>query len=719
MKTKTGYATLLVLGFLAVMTLYGITYMTACCYFLKTSKNYMVSVKSQYLAEAGINRAIADLKVDTRTNFAYADGFSWTEGVYFIVTVRGEQSLGEGTYEINDVKDEARKTNINNTENPNLAQILKNVRYIMIESYGMEISLTEADCDNIAANAPYETKEEVKRAPGVDDTKYKEIKDFITIHSYKDPNCGNRAPINVNTVDGYTFQAVLLGLSDGITTISKSDVWQLLNYIKSDIFNNGPYGGPDGWKRFEAAVKTALSGDLLKTGVVVRNCNPNADKTGLTVKTTEFCFHSGGYYSLQSTGIVKKGGVEVSEKKINTIVKVYDIWNQTTMEQFRGEDADYDRVLDSGEDVNGNGQLDVPNYERITWKDSCFVTPDGQTIENSLKLGFWDDFADENYSKAQWKAYRGARVFYETSWGGMMCIYKSGSQPRIDLYDTRNPDRWKFQTQYVRLNLADNHGQEGSNQVWLHSEAARFCFKGRPGTTTDSSVIHTLRCVGTPWYGDLPSAFELWIRVVGNPLNNTYKDEAVGYHPPRFSWQKYEVWSYPNNTYAQEKYKESDENIRVLQVSKAMGAQYASPGVVRVYHPYWDSNQRSYWTWIQVIPAKDASDSKYGKGIYTSIRFTPKGYPVDWGTIYGTITLPGVADDENQTVKFETSADGYGSTIESGGRIAGNNSTSINYRAILQTKGTTAGDYVPFSIPVLEDVYITYMDSTQILYWGE
>jgi len=670
----------------------------------------MASVKARYLAEAGIARAIAELKNDARTNFAYNNN----------VSISGGQYLGEGVYTV-DIKDEASRININNTENPNLAQLLKNLKDAIGSS-----TLTDADCNAIASNAPYETKKQILSiltgTQAERETKYNAIKDFITVHSYKDPNCSNRSPININTAQHITLKAVLMGLSDGTTTISDLDASILASAIITDITNNGSYKHPYGWQRFKKLVDDTLS-STDKTEVIVNNCNPNRTKP--STFTTEFCFHSGGYYSIVSTGKVREAAIKISERRINTIVKIYDIWNQTTKEQFRGEDADYDGVLDSGEDVNGNGVLDVPDYERITWKDSCPVRTDQKwyssnydTIKDSLKLGFWDDFEDAAYSSAQWKAYRGARVFG----GSCMTIYKSDSQPRIDLYDPINPDRWKFQTHYAQAYLNDNHGQQGSNQVWLHSESARFCFKGKPGTTTDSSLIHTLYCKGTP-YGDLPSAFELWIKVVGNPLDDTYKDEAEGTHPPRWGWYTiFKVWSYPNNTYGEEVCTAtacSATPPRVLRVSKAMGSQYTSPGVIRIYHPYWDKWQRSHWDNIRVIPAKDASDSKYGKGIYTSTKFTPETYAVDWGTIYGTVTIPATANAANETVRFATSADNYVSDIGSGGGIVGDNSTSIKYRAILQTKGTAEGQYKKFETPVLEDVYITYMGNTKILYWGE
>lgn len=58
------------------------------------------------------------------------------------------------------------------------------------------------------------------------------------------------------------------------------------------------------------------------------------DKSDLNRSTTEFCFDSGGIYSIQSIGLVTKRGEVLAERKIEALVKVYDVWRESTQRQF-------------------------------------------------------------------------------------------------------------------------------------------------------------------------------------------------------------------------------------------------------------------------------------------------------------------------------------------------------------------------------------------------
>ena len=58
------------------------------------------------------------------------------------------------------------------------------------------------------------------------------------------------------------------------------------------------------------------------------------DKTDLNRSTTEFSFDSNGIYEIVSTGQVAKAGEVLAERKLAAQVKVYDVWRETTQEQF-------------------------------------------------------------------------------------------------------------------------------------------------------------------------------------------------------------------------------------------------------------------------------------------------------------------------------------------------------------------------------------------------
>ena len=470
---RKGYATLLVLGFLAVMAIYGITYMTACCYFLKTSKNYMVSVKAKYLAEAGANHAIAKLKNDARNNFAYNDN----------VSIGGPQFLGEGIYTV-DIKDEQSKININNAS----LSLLTNLFRVNVIS---DPTTKASDIVAYRIAHPFITIEEIIAVDGIGKGTFNKIKDLITVTSYKDPNCDSRSPININTADDKILEAVLVSLSDGIIIIWFWDARKVVNTIKAEITNNGSFNHPDGWSRFRDAVESAgIPTDWVN--IIIANCNPNSNKAGLAqpTTTTEFCFHSGGYYSLQSTGIVKKGGVEVSEKKINTIVKVYDIWNQTTKEDFIGEDVNGNGSLDTGEDVDGDGTLDTPTVNKVNWKNSCPINYDclkthiydpdeAVTIDNALKIGFWDNFTESNFrndydtdgtDRGDWISLQESFSINEdgdgmlrTRWPTELPVDGLDYFPAVEL----DKSKWRFDDFSIRVRMMD---ETSGSKTWKRTD---------------------------------------------------------------------------------------------------------------------------------------------------------------------------------------------------------------------------------------------------------
>ncbi|MCY3018096.1 MAG: hypothetical protein NTW87_03570 [Planctomycetota bacterium] len=58
------------------------------------------------------------------------------------------------------------------------------------------------------------------------------------------------------------------------------------------------------------------------------------DKTDMNRSTTEFCFDSGGIFEIHSTGRVERRGEMLAERKLQALVKVYDVWRESTQRQF-------------------------------------------------------------------------------------------------------------------------------------------------------------------------------------------------------------------------------------------------------------------------------------------------------------------------------------------------------------------------------------------------
>ena len=58
------------------------------------------------------------------------------------------------------------------------------------------------------------------------------------------------------------------------------------------------------------------------------------DKSDLNRSTTEFTMDAGGVYEIHAIGQVVLGGEVRSERKLEALVQVYDVWRKSTQRQF-------------------------------------------------------------------------------------------------------------------------------------------------------------------------------------------------------------------------------------------------------------------------------------------------------------------------------------------------------------------------------------------------
>jgi len=58
------------------------------------------------------------------------------------------------------------------------------------------------------------------------------------------------------------------------------------------------------------------------------------DKSDLNRSTTEFSFDSGGIYEIVSIGQIEQRGHVLAERKLQVLASVYDVWHESTQEQF-------------------------------------------------------------------------------------------------------------------------------------------------------------------------------------------------------------------------------------------------------------------------------------------------------------------------------------------------------------------------------------------------
>jgi len=387
MAIKKGIALILTIGILSLLSMVGVIFAINGLLELKQTDNYKDTVKAKYIAEAGLARAIAELKYGS--SGAVSTPITSTANLNYVDTTLG--------YNVS-VVDCASRICIGDN-NPNLAQILKNLNVILGSP------LTTADCDNIATNRPYLKKEMVKTIIGKD--KYDLISNYITVYSYVDPYVVNptdlttpfafqpRAPINVNTASKEVLEAVLMGIrtdyscphcgGDGLISATNVDyacpacdgagnleITQTEAALLADeIIARRPFSTLN---QLYGILKTfcnssSYTNNTEDADLVMANANPNtgfswcrnagwasrlgylgkyripwtgsytpyqSTKTitfttaGLSRYTTEFSFSSGGYYEISSIGTTAKGSV----KNLIATVKTFDIYRQTTQSQF-------------------------------------------------------------------------------------------------------------------------------------------------------------------------------------------------------------------------------------------------------------------------------------------------------------------------------------------------------------------------------------------------
>lgn len=360
-----------------MLIIIGVAFTVNMRFELRTAEKYNASVKATYLAEAGIAQAIAELKygpdgainnaVDTAKEAWYA-----AESYYKNDIDLGSSWLGE--YKVKKIVDCTREININNSQ---AALILENLISII------GLPLVVGDGNNIVANKPaggYITKEQIKIVPGIGEDKYNAIKDYITVHGWPDPDVVNpqdvatpyasqpRIPVNVNTASKEVLVALMSGVTAGTsydysgvnaglvsippetisTTEADSMATALITYRDTTPFTN--------WTSFYSFLDNNIDkvgGSGKKRDAIYANCNPNtnfmdlrrinpnyswrklAGKTDLSVNTTEFSFNSGGYYEIYVESVVKDArGNIFAEKKLTAVVKIFDIYRETTQAQF-------------------------------------------------------------------------------------------------------------------------------------------------------------------------------------------------------------------------------------------------------------------------------------------------------------------------------------------------------------------------------------------------
>ena len=489
---KKGIALILSVGFLAILTLIGVSFITNILIERKAAANHGDGMRAIYAADSGISLAIAYMKGIAAADFNASPVNAWGS-ISGSMTSSGVVS----TYAIR-ISDTASRININDT-NPNLRTMLKDLVAVLGSP------LVASDGDAIVDSRPaqgYLTKEEIMMHAGLSSEKYNKIKDCITVESYIDEDSEDaspptatastyqrKAPVNINTASSEVLQAVLISIIGRQKAQSLADA--IITQRDSVPFKS--WNGLANAGGFDDFIENAVTSPALTTAdksAIKDNANPNRIKP-LTY-STDFCFHPSGVFEMVSTGQVgtdansdgdlsDSGDSIKAVKEITVLVRIYNIISYTAKEQFRGEDANYNGILDAGEDLNGNGLLDQPVYKRITWLNSCPVVSSDdhglgyasgyKTIPGAVKLGFWDNFDEDDdnvnkrgYSWSNWQQLNDTMNIGDADSDGDNELYGTGfGWPKFSLFDI---SKWTFEGNFsIRVNLrpCPQSGAEGQN----------------------------------------------------------------------------------------------------------------------------------------------------------------------------------------------------------------------------------------------------------------
>lgn len=441
-QNNSGVALLMSLGLLALLSIVGIAFATNMRLGQRTLLDFIRNLQVRYIAEGGVQRAIGELKYHHAVDFNSGNGAKYgyfdtrfingNEGEYWYYGEKygsndqngngipfeymagvpledapegvplSEDSFSIGNYTAQyalKIIDTGSQINVNDDDNGDLETILRNLC-----SY-LGSPLNADDGTLIYNERPYGTRDDVRLAfdtnndgilTSAQENKYNLIKDFITVNSYEDPNnspdndvAHAKAPININTASWQVIASILMPLLDGDSAKAESAAKNMV------LYNNVPVRYLH-WAAFRWALENYTSLTAEERETVHKSVNPN--RVLDQVNDVKFGFNSGGFYEIESLATIKDSFDNIiASKKISTTVKIFDLWNMTTKAQFRDNVAVED---------NGNRKARWVNWwDRcpIDLTDSYSITysyDEDNTISGSLKLGYWDDFDDDEEGSA-------------------------------------------------------------------------------------------------------------------------------------------------------------------------------------------------------------------------------------------------------------------------------------------------------------------------------
>ncbi|HRZ86598.1 MAG TPA: type II secretion system protein GspK [bacterium] len=521
-NNEKGVALILTLGILTLLLVLGVAFVMNMTLESGGAVQHDFRTKARFVAEGGIERAIMELRAKAKVrsfDSPIIPGDPWESEAWFydrfkentgrfgdpsrpsfsnIDGVIGDSfTEGIGTEEIKDlsgntkithtgkcilkIRDCSSMININDW-NPNLQAMLERLFTKLGVASAATVAQNIINKRDNQFSGKYPTKEHVKLADGVGDGVYNTIKDYITVFSYVDPNVLDntgvvkaRAPVNLNTAPKFVLQAVLEGV-EGVGTTQSSVIADRIIEKRPLVY----WSGFDYWIDDLGSVSNEIKQR------VKQNANPNRKKPDFY--STEFSFSSGGFYEIESNGMVYKkvGNTEtkMAQKTLIAVARLFKVKTFSKQSDFDG----YDDTTTTVTDPN------VVAY-KTTAADSCpVVSTDDRTqtwsedagysnasnyyvVKNAVKLGFWDNFRNDLdggqvrfYSKALgwsagsstiWKAREGSSIVVDVVDNTLKL--SGGYGPVCDLVGNGKnfsdvDDAYKWKEFGLKIQVADING---------------------------------------------------------------------------------------------------------------------------------------------------------------------------------------------------------------------------------------------------------------------
>lgn len=475
---KMGFSIVLALLVLSALGLIGSMLAIVAIVDQKSSINFHNTVMAKYMAEAGIAKAIAELKfgssgavsdqIDSASDICFASGYSGT-----LLQFNGGYSVS--------VVDCASRININDPNtNARLSQMLKSLNAAITSTL---TSLSDTDCDNIAAGRPYACKQQIKNVltgtAAQKDEKYRRIEPYITEFGYVDPLVVNpqdistpyalqpRSPVNVNTASREVLFAVLNGItadhscpmcggdgyffdvpdssenshhldcpycdgsgsSSNITgnlTITSTEAQNLALWIAGDGTSSNPAHRPySTWDSFYSSIKAFLNQGTSTSSdqeVVMANANPN---TGFSWARNEGWGDRLGRVGKYVIDIDKNGVVNSSDKGLRV---------STT--EFSFNSGGYYSLSSTGTVRNAAGAVLAQKTINCTVKIFDILRKTSQTDFEAGTLSSLQSYPESKVGGVSSAAYDGQLMLGKKT----KTTPNSGSYFRANYYSTLNAD---------------------------------------------------------------------------------------------------------------------------------------------------------------------------------------------------------------------------------------------------------------------------------------